>query len=288
MSRSSSKTRDRSDVVRAGSSPESSIRRFREAPTQPSMPVASAAKPLHDTIPEMRGARLQKIKKGLESEHSSERWKFAADLGKMIKATDETNLQELIEVAFDALEGEKNPAVVFALIDCFVHATGKGFPPDSVADRIIESLDGDENIEIRKSTIMYLGTEAFLNGETKSLEYSLLRLLIASTPSDAEFLAKLRSEVESEEKAPSSDGLYMITPESSADFVTRESSDLPQLTKGLASESMLLRKRALKDLLSYVKDADTAREVMSILPSPRTAEAEAVCAHCIERLKPEI
>ncbi len=253
---------DRPNNIRTGAQHDSKPPKFHEAITRPAMPVvtkkglAARQKPLHDTIPEMRVAKLLTIRSGLESEASTERWSACTHLNTMIEATpDEKDLKELVGIALGAFEGEKDPNVIFSLLDCFIHATTKGVPLASVLGTIVQCLDGDENAEIRKSVIVFLETETFMNRNHQSLPSSLLRLLTASTSYNNEFIAKLRSPIVPEAKssaqitspsATAPDGRYLITTKiSTSDFVIDPNPTPTNLARCLTAESLVLRRRVM-------------------------------------------
>ncbi|MFH1685342.1 MAG: hypothetical protein ABH983_03470, partial [Candidatus Micrarchaeota archaeon] len=192
---------DRPNNIRTGAQLDSKPPRFHEAITRPAMPVVTKnslsgrQKPLHDTIPEMRVAKLLTIKRGLESEDPGERWRVCTHLNTMIEATtDEKDLRELVRIALGAFEGEKDPNVIFTLLDCFAQATNKGDYLNTVLGGVVKCLDGEQNAELRKSVIALLEAESYMDRNRSHLTVPLLKLLSASTEQDEQFLAEVKSQ----------------------------------------------------------------------------------------------
>ncbi|MBU0527461.1 hypothetical protein KKE92_03200 [Candidatus Micrarchaeota archaeon] len=289
---------DRPKNVRIGRKLDSSPPGFRESPTRPAMPVVTKdglsgrQKPLHDTIPEMRAAKLLTIKRGLESEDSTERWRACTHLNTMIEATaGEKDLRELVRIALGAFEGEKDPNVIFTLLDCFAQATNKGDYLNTVLGGVVKCLDSEQNAELRKSVIALLEAESYMDRGRSHLVVPLLKLLSASTEQDEQFLAEIKSQFlfEANCVVRSQGCRYMLKPTTtSTDYVTKINPASPRTVKDLKSGSAVLRTRAMNKLISYVIDADSAREVLSLITLHVTKEAEEIRTHCIEKIKKEI
>jgi hypothetical protein len=287
---------ERPKNARLGAESDTRPPKPREAITKPAIPIGplvARQMPLHETMPEMKKAKLFKLQKDFESHDPLERWKACMDLTLMIENSDAKNLEGPVGIALEAFKKENDTNVVIALLEFLVTATNKGYPLNKVLSRILLRLDGEQNAELRKSAIALLQAESHIKGKEPPLAAPLLKLLASCSPQDGKFLAELKKQMAIDTahptgkaacSAPFFDGRYLIVP-SPAETTSEDTSELPHSASRLNSESLVMRRRVAKILISYVTDADTAREVLSILPSVLTHEAEQVRSHCIEKIK---
>lgn len=286
---------DRSKQVHLGSKPDSKPPRFYEAKTKPRMPVTHArgpvatGVPLHDTLPEIKAAKIPKIMDMIKSSDPKERLKACRRIDTLILATEDSKmLTELVGLALDAFNGEKDAAVISVAIDCFAHATSKGKPLNTVLGGIVVCLSGDDNEEQRQRILALLEAEK-PEGEARSNLTSTLRQLLSSTTErDVESLAEIRSQYffEANRAVRSRGCRYLIRPSIAPN--SEANHDLLSFASGLSSSSLFERKQAMKSLIAYVTGDDSAREVLGILPSNVNRELECVRNHCIEKLKEKI